>query len=100
LAVAHVSPLAVNLLASIDVKSNESAILQLAERRSWDLRFYTAEELSAVPGEFESSEFVRRTVGVDNVCERAALAQGGCLLLGKQAGNGVTVALAQTEMCR
>lgn len=94
LAAARVSPLAVRLLASIDVKSEEPAILQLAEDRGWDVRFYTAEELNEVPGEFESSEFVRRTVGVDNVCERSALAQGGRLLLGKQAGNGTTVALS------
>lgn len=97
LAVARVSPLAVKLLASIDVKSDEPAILQLAEERGWDVRFYTAEELNAVPGEFDSSEFVKRTVGVDNVCERSALAQGGRLILGKQAGNGTTVALSVKE---
>lgn len=94
LSTAHVSSHAVKLLASIDVKSQEPAILQLAESRGWPLRFYSADELNAVPGEFDSSEFVRRTVGVDNVCERAALAQGGRLLSGKQAGNGTTVALA------
>ena len=33
--------------------------------------------------------------GVDNVCERAAvLAAGGTIILPKQAGNGVTFALA------
>ena len=53
--------------------------------------------LNAVPGDFAASDFVRRTVGVDNVCERAALAQGGRLLLGKQAGNGTTVAIALLE---
>ena len=94
LASAHVSHLAVRALASIDVKSDEPAILQLAQKRGWDMRFYSADELAAVPGDFESSEFVRRTVGVDNVCERAALARGGTLLLGKQAGNGTTVALS------
>ena len=100
LGAAHVSPRAVRLLASIDVKSQEPAILQLAESYGWALRFYTAEELNAVPGDFDSSEFVRRTVGVDNVCERAALAQGGQLLLGKQAANGTTVALAMChELC-
>lgn len=97
LASARVSPLAVKLLASIDVKSDEPAILRLAEERGWDLRFYTADELNAVPGEFDSSEFVRRTVGVDNVCERSAIAQGGRLILGKQAGNGTTVALSVKE---
>ena len=94
LATARVSTLAVCALASIDVKSDEPAILQLAQKRGWNARFYSADELAAVPGDFESSEFVRRTVGVDNVCERAALARGGTLLLGKQAGNGTTVALS------
>ena len=97
LAKAGISPLAVGLLSSIDVKKDEAAILQLAAKHGWATRFYTADELNAVPGEFAASDFVRRTVGVDNVCERAALAQGGRLLLGKQAGNGTTVAIALLE---
>ena len=91
---AHVSGRAVRMLASIDVKQDERAIWNLAESRGWHLRFYTAEQLNAVPGEFTASEFVRKTVGVDNVCERAALAQGGTLVLGKQPSDGTTVALA------
>ena len=35
-----------------------------------------------------------RTVGVDNVCERAACAEGATLAMEKHAGDGVTVALA------
>ena len=91
---AHVSPLAVSTLASIDVKQDEPAIRALALSEKWNLKFYSAEELAAVPGEFSSSEFVERTVGVGNVCERAACAEGAALIMGKQAGDGVTVALA------
>lgn len=91
---AGISPLAVSKLASIDIKRDEAALHELADERGWELVFYSAGELAAVPGEFATSEFVRETVGVDNVCERAALAEGGTLLLGKQAGNGATVALA------
>ena len=94
LAEARVSPLAVATIASIDVKKDEPAIRALALSQRWDLRFYTADELAAVPGEFSSSEFVERTVGVGNVCERAACAEGATLMMGKQAGDGVTVALA------
>ena len=94
LARANVSVHAVKALASIDLKRDEPAIVELARLRKWPTRFYSADELNAVPGSFEASEFVRRTVGVDNVCERAALAEGGTLVLGKQAGDGVTVALA------
>ncbi len=46
-------------------------------------------------GDFTPSDFVRQVTGVDNVCERAALAQGGVLLAPKQAGEGVTMALAR-----
>lgn len=94
LALAHVSPLAVSTLASIDVKADEPAIRALALSEGWDLRFYTADELAAVLGDFAQSDFVEKTVGVGNVCERAACADGGTLLLGKQAQDGVTVALA------
>ena len=91
---AHVSPRAVRALASIDVKANEPAIRELAQREGWELRFYSADELAAVPGSFDSSEFVEQTVGVGNVCERAACAAGGSLVAAKQAANGVTVAIA------
>ena len=94
LAEANVSAKAVTAIASIDVKKDELAILELASKMGWSPVFYTADELAAVPGEFSSSDFVKRTVGVDNVCERAACASGGELVLGKQAGGGITVALA------
>lgn len=94
LGAARISRHAVAAVASIDVKRDEPAILQLAETRGWQARFYTAEALAALPGDFASSPFVERTVGVGNVCERAALMEGGRLVLGKQAGEGVTVAVA------
>lgn len=88
----HISPKAVCRLATIDVKKDEAGLLAFAERMGWPICFFTAEELSAVPGEFAASAFVKDTVGVDNVCERAAVFSGGKLLIKKQAGGGVTVA--------
>lgn len=58
---------------------------------------FRAEDLSQVAGEFTPSDFVKKTVGVENVCERSAvlgLAEKGSLLIKKQARNGVTVAVA------
>ncbi len=94
LAEAHVSARAVATLASIDVKQDERAIIQLAHDEGWELKFYSAETLASVPGEFSYSAFVERTVGVGNVCERAACAEGGMLIMNKQSGDGVTVAIA------
>ena len=56
---------------------------------------YSADELNEAEGEFEGSEFVKKTTGVDNVCERAAvISSGGALVTGKFAHEGVTFAAA------
>lgn len=89
-----IDPASVKALASIDVKKDEPALLELASVHGWELRFYSADELRKVPGKFDESPFVKETVGVGNVCQRACLAGGGRLLFGKQAGGGVTVAAA------
>ena len=90
-------PGAVAGAASIDVKSVEAGLLAFAEVRNIPIRFFTAEELRAVPGEFTASSFVAGTVGVDNVCERSAMAAAGenaRLIVKKTSQNGVTVAVA------
>ena len=99
LAEVHVASQAVCALATIDLKANEPGIVALAQERGWDLRLFSAEKLVQVPGSFSASSFVRQTVGVDNVCERAACTGGGSLLLRKHAAHGVTVALAVEERC-
>ena len=92
----NLRPEAVAEAASIDVKSNEAGLLDCCRDHGWPVTFYTAEQLNAVPGEFAKSEFVKNTVGVDNVCERAA-ASGGRIIVRKTALNGVTVAVAEMK---
>ena len=59
--------------------------------------FTAAGRLARVEGSVSPSSFVAQVTGVDNVCERAALAEGGVLLKSKTALDGVTLALAGTE---
>ena len=82
-------------VASVDRKAQEPGLLAFCAARGLTPRFYSPEELAQVEGSRSSSEFVQKTLGVDYVCERAALAQGGRLVLGKQAREGVTVAVAR-----
>ena len=85
-------------LASIDVKKDEACLLKFSEKHRIPFRTYSAQKLQAVPGEFHSSAFVKNTVGVDNVCERAAICaagDGGRLMLSKQVNDGMTVAIAE-----
>lgn len=93
---AKVHPAALRAVASIDLKKNEVGLLEFCRAHALPFVTYSAEMLQKVEGSFTASAFVQQTVGVDNVCERAAVqsAGGGALLCAKTAQNGVTVALA------
>lgn len=85
---------AVKQIASIDLKAAEPGLLSFCRDRGWPLVTYPAQALAQAEGCVSPSPFVKEITGVDNVCERAALCGGGELLLPKQAGRGVTVAVA------
>lgn len=83
---------------SIDRKKDEEGILWMSSHYGISFVTCSAEELQQVEGNFHASEFVKSQVGVDNVCERAALrfsGPGGTLITGKQAEDGITVAIAK-----
>ena len=96
-ALAGYEPRAVAAVATIDLKKDEPGLLAFCEARNLPLVTFTAEELAAAEGDFTPSEFVKGVTGVDNVCERAAVAAGGRLLVPKLAKNGVTAAVAGKE---
>ncbi len=108
---AKVSFLELSGIATIDRKRDEPALVDLAARWRLPLLTYSAEELENVSGTYSNSDFVRQTVGIDNVCERAAVlalteqfsgelpeeAEGfddRSLILRKKADDGVTAAVA------
>ena len=85
-------------VATVDIKKNEKGIVEFCEKFDIPLLTFSAETLAAVEGEFTASEFVKKTVGVDNVCERAAVyASHGRLIAGKWAEDGVTTAIAVSD---
>lgn len=87
---------AIKTLASVDRKEQEPGLQEFAAYHRLPIRFFSSQELAQAEGTFTGSAFVQQTVGVDNVCERAAVlgSGGGCLVIQKQAGNGITVAAA------
>lgn len=85
----------VGQIASIDLKKEEQAICDFAEKYKIPFVTYTAEELARVEGNFSHSDFVEQTTGVDNVCERSAVCGGGRLCYPKHAMQGMTMALGE-----
>ena len=97
-----VPSIAMEQVASIDLKAQEEGILEYCRERNLPFITYTAEELKEAEGVFTPSDFVEEVTGVDNVCERAALlgssGEGnGRLIQRKYAKDGVTVALAMKK---
>ena len=96
---------AVAVLASINVKAEEAGLAGFAKDCQIPFVTYSKEQLLEVEGTFASSAFVKKTVGVDNVCERAVgmvLREKGhknirldekTLLAGKTARDGMTLAI-------
>ena len=105
------------MIASINLKQHEPGILKWCDQNRIEFVTYSAEELLSLEGKFTASAFVKENVGVDNVCERAAVL--GCknelhekfekentlcnkatasyinLLYKKHIYNGVTIAIAR-----
>ncbi len=88
------------LIASIDVKKDEKAIIALADDMRVPFVTFSADELEAQKGDFHESDFVKSRVGTGNVSERSAIAASegrGTIVLPKQAENGMTVAIVKVR---
>lgn len=88
-------------VCSIDVKKDEKALKHFCDKYSLPLLVFDSDMLNKLQGEFSSSEFVKEIVGVDNVCERAAVLGAGYkaeLVLKKQALSGMTLAVAKRRI--
>lgn len=86
-------------MASIDLKAKEKAILQMSCTYKIPFYTYSTEQLSQIPGTFTPSKFVKSVTGVDNVCERSAMAlsHDGILIKKKVALDGITIAVAKRQ---
>ena len=90
---------AVAAVASIDLKGDEPAMIEVAKRLGKPLRLFSAEELEAEASRLENpSEVVFAEVGCHGVSEGAALAMVGAdgfLRVSKRKTANVTVALGE-----
>lgn len=87
---------AVRQVASIDIKQDEPGLCAFCHRHNISFVVYSITQLAQAQGTFTPSDFVQRTIGIDNVCERAAIcsSQNGTLICQKKKYQGVTVAIA------
>lgn len=85
------------MLATIDVKADEEGLCSFARDYNLKMQCFDAPTLKSCKGEFHSSSFVEKTVGVDNVCERAIVAAGAEIIVDRYADDGITIAIGQLD---
>lgn len=82
-------------IGTVELKKDEPGLLQLAREFEVPLVIFTADEINALEGEYERSEFVKRTAGVYAVSEPCAMLMGREMLVKKYRKNGVTVSISR-----
>ncbi|MFH0998614.1 MAG: cobalt-precorrin 5A hydrolase [Pseudomonadota bacterium] len=85
-----------NCIATIDLKSDEAGLLEVAGSLHIPIRFFTREELSAIESP-NPSDIVNKHIGVPSVCEASAVlaSEKGELIVPKQISPNVTLAIAR-----
>ena len=85
-------------IATIDAKKDEEGLKRLSQAWRMPLITFEAGLLAKAEGDFSHSDTVLEKVGVDNVCERAAVlaaGKGSQIKVKKTARDGMTVAVAE-----
>ncbi len=84
-------------LASTVVKSNEKGLLEAADDLGVSIEFYENNQLAQMIDKYHlpESDFVKKTIGVGNICQASALCRAGqgTIALDKTKYEKVTVAL-------
>ncbi|MBN2041893.1 MAG: cobalt-precorrin 5A hydrolase [Spirochaetes bacterium] len=87
--------------ASINIKKNETGLLNAVSSFGKKISFFSADEINKVENRFAVSDFVRENTGAGAVAEPCAfLASDGSgkLLMSKYKENGITIALWEEEI--
>lgn len=85
----------VKVVASIDIKSDEKAILDLKDRLNVDLKFFTKEEIKKVHNNYEGSDFVEKNIGVRAVSQPVVELLGGEIIIDKIKFDGITLTVGR-----
>lgn len=82
-------------VATVEVKKEEKAIINLAKELNAEITIFTLEEIRKVHEKYEGSAFVEKTIGVRAVSEPCVELLGAKLKTGKIKCNGMTLCIGE-----
>lgn len=86
---------AIKKIATVEVKANENAILNLAEILNCSIEIHSIEEIKKVHHKYIGSDFVEKTIGVRAVCEPSVELSKGKLITEKLSCDGMTLCIGE-----
>ncbi|RKD30601.1 cobalt-precorrin 5A hydrolase [Thermohalobacter berrensis] len=96
----NLHPKSIKNFATVDIKRNEKGLIEASNYYNVSIKIFTKNEIKKVENKFNTSEFVRKTIGVGAVCEPCAYLSSnkGKFLLKKTSFNGITIAVWEEEI--
>ena len=90
----------IRIFATADIKENEAGIIGTAEYFGKELKIIFREEIKKIENNFETSEFVKKSIGVGAVSAPCAFIEGngrGKFLAEKLKYDGITISIFEEE---
>ena len=85
----------IKTIASIELKKDETGILEAARLLNAKTHFFPVSEIQNVQSRFEPSSFVESITETTSVCEPCAHLSGGHFVVRKQVVDGITIAVTK-----
>ncbi|AGK96209.1 cobalt-precorrin 5A hydrolase [Clostridium pasteurianum] len=86
---------AVKYVATVEIKKDEKAILELNKALKGELKIFTREAIRKVQHKYKGSDFVEKSIGIRAVCEPCVELCGGILLTEKLSISGMTLCVGK-----
>lgn len=90
----------IRIFATVDIKENEAGIIGTAEYFGKELKIISHEEIKKIENNFETSQFVKKSIGVGAVSAPCAFVAGkgrGKFLAEKLKYEGITISIFEEE---
>lgn len=88
---------AVKIVASVDIKKDEDAIIKLSKSLNAEFKIFSTEQIKRVQHKYKGSDFVEKTIGVRAVCEPAVELSKGRIITEKFNLQGMTLCIGEEE---
>lgn len=87
----------VKKILTIDIKSSDCELKEACNELALPLVFVSKDQINALENNYESSDFVLKTLGVKGVCQPAALigSENKQIIMKKTTFDGITIAIAR-----